>query len=178
MDSELPCKRRCGLQWRWQNKKSLLMKDTLETKHRAMLLDSWTEFLFVAKINDDKQPRFLVGWALGHKDTDIITLIEYGSVRFNGSWKYSPEGRNDANVHELQSALADMKNTKPKVQGCLACEHGINVNLGRKHTFECRQTILPLVTDSLCTVNFDADTKVLKRHEHAGDDEHRDSKRV
>ena len=111
-------------------KKSLLMKDSLETKHRAMLLDSWTEFLFVAKINDDKQPRFLVGWALGHKDTDIITLIEYGSVRFNGSWKYSPEGRNDANVHELQSALADMKNTKPKVQGCLACEHGINVNLG------------------------------------------------
>ena len=72
-----------------------------------------------------------------------------------------------------------MKNTKPEVQGCLACEHGINVNLGRKHTFECRQTILPvLVTDSLWTVKFDADGKVLKRHEHESDDEHRDSKRV
>ena len=46
--------------------------------------------------------------------------------------------------------LPKMKNTKPKVQGCLACEHGINVSIGRKHTFACRQTILPsLVTDSM-----------------------------
>ena len=81
--------------------------------------------------------------ALGHKDADIITLKEDGSVRFNSSWKYSPEERNDANVHERQDALAKMKNTKPKVQSCLACEHGINVNLGLKHTFEFRQTILP-----------------------------------
>ena len=72
-----------------------------------------------SKINDDQQPRFLVGWALGHKDADIITLMEDGSVRYNGS-----KGRTDANVHELKSALAKMKNTKPKVQGCLACEHG------------------------------------------------------
>ena len=63
--------------------------------------------------------------------------------------------------------------------GCSACEHGINVNLGRKHTFECRQTFLPsLVTDSLWTVKFDADGKVLKRHEHEDDVDHRDSKRV
>ena len=35
------------------------------------------------------------------------------------------------------------------MQVCLACEHGINVNFGWKHTFECRQTILPsAVTDS------------------------------
>ena len=72
-----------------------------------------------------------------------------------------------------------MKNTKPKVQGCLLCEHGNNVNLGRKHTFECRQTVLPsLVTDSLWTVTFDADGKMLKRHEHEDDVDHRDSKRV
>ena len=58
-----------------------------------------------SKINDDKQPKFLVGWALGHKDADIITLMEDGSVRYNGSWKYSPEGHSDANVHELQSAI-------------------------------------------------------------------------
>ena len=132
-----------------------------------------------SKINDDKQPRFLVGWALGHKDADIITLMEDGSVLYNGSWKNSPEGRSDANVHELQSALTNMKNTKPKVQGCLACEYGINVSLGRRHTFECRHTILPsLVTSSLWTVKFDADGKGLKRHEHEGDAEHRDSKRV
>ena len=100
-------------------------------------------------------------------------------MRHNGSRKYSPEGRSDANVHELQSALAKMKNTKPQVQRCLTCEHGINVNLGRKHTFDCRQTILPsLVPDSLWTVEFDADGKVLKRHEHGDDVEHRDSKRV
>ena len=112
------------------------------------------------KINDDKQPRFLIGWSLGHRDADIITLMEDGSVRFNGSWKYSPERRNAEHVHELQSALAKMKNTKPKVQGCLECAHGINVSLGRKHALECRQTILPLlVTDSLWTIKFDAGGK-------------------
>ena len=72
-----------------------------------------------------------------------------------------------------------MKSTKPVAQGCLACEHGINVSIGRKHTFACRQTSLPsLVTDSTWTVKFDADAKVLKRHEYEGDDIHRDPKRV
>ena len=84
--------------------------------------------------------------------------MEDGSVRYNGSWKHSPEGRSVANNHELQNSCAKMKNTKPKVQVCLACEHGFNVNLGRKHTFESRQTILPLLTtDSLWTVKLDAD---------------------
>ena len=103
------------------------------------------------KINDDKQPRFLVGCSLGHKDADVITLMEDGNVRYNGSWKYSPEGRSIANDHELQSALAKMKNTKPKVQGCLACGSWRSMSvLGRYHTFACRQTILPsLVTDSM-----------------------------
>ena len=138
------------------------------------------ERVFVhSKINDDKQPRFLIGWALGHKDADIITLMEDGSVRYNCSWKYSPEGRSVANDHELPSALAKMKNTKPKVQGCLACAHGINVNLGRKHSSECRQTFLPsLVTDNLWTVTFAADGKVLKRHEDGDDVDNRDWKRV
>ena len=35
-----------------------------------------------------------------------------------------------------------------------------------------------LVTDSLWTVKFDANGRVLKRHEHEGEVEHRDSKRV
>ena len=101
---------------------------------------------------------FLVGWALGHKDVDIITLME---------------------VHELQNAPAKMKNAKPKVPGCLACENGINVHLGRKHIVDCRQTILPsLVTDSLWTVKFDADGKVLKRHGQDDDADTRESKRV
>ena len=43
--------------------------------------------LFRSKINDDKQPTFLVGGALCYKDADIITLMEDGSVRYNGSWK-------------------------------------------------------------------------------------------
>ena len=111
------------------------MKHTPETKHRAMLLDFLERFLVRSRIDDDKQPRFLVCWALGHKGADIVTLMEDGSVRYNGSWKYSPEGDMDANVHELQSALMKMKNTKPKVQGCLARQHGINVNLGWKQTF-------------------------------------------
>ena len=70
----------------------------------------------------------------------LFTLVEDGSVWYNGSWKYSPEGRSVANDHEFQNALAKMKNTKAKVQGCLACEHRIKVNLGGKHTFECRQS--------------------------------------
>ena len=37
------------------------------------------------KINDDKQPRFLVGWSLDHKDAEVITLMEDRSVRYNGS---------------------------------------------------------------------------------------------
>ena len=37
------------------------------------------------------KPRLPVRWALGHKDADIITPIEDGRVRYNGSWKYSPE---------------------------------------------------------------------------------------
>ena len=105
--------------------------------------------------------------------------MDDGSVRYNGSWKYSPERRSVANDRELQNALGKMKNTKPEVQGCLACERGINVSLVRKHTFDCRQTLLPsLLTDSLWTVKFDADGTVLKRHEHEGDVDHREFKRV
>ena len=50
-----------------------------------------------------------------------------------------------------------------KVSGFLgkskfSSQQWLHVNLGRKHTFECRQTILPShVTDSLWTVKFDAD---------------------
>ena len=66
------------------------------------------------KINDDRQPRFLVGWSLGHEDADVITLMEDGNVRYNGSWKFSPEGHSVANDHELQSALAKMEKHKTK----------------------------------------------------------------
>ena len=59
-----------------------------------------------------------------------------------------------------------MKHTKPKVHGCLACGHGINVDAGRTITVECGQTVLSsLLADSLWTVKFDADGKVLARHE-------------
>ena len=44
--------------------------------------------------------------------------------------------------------------------------------VGNTHTFACRQTVLPSL------LKFDADGKVLKRHEHEDDDEHRDPKRV
>ena len=123
-----------------------------------------------SKINDDKQTHIFGRLGTWSQDADVITIMEDGSVWNNGSWKYSPEGRSDAHCHELQNALAKMKVTKPKVQGCLACERGINVNLGRKHTVECRQTTLhSLVTCSLWMVKFDADGKVLNRHEHDDD---------
>ena len=92
------------------------------------------------------------------------------ALRYNGSRKYSPEGRSETNGRKLQDARKLMKNTRPKMQGCPACEHGINVNLGRRHTHACRQTTLPfLVSDSLWAVTFDAHGTVLKRHER--DDE-------
>ena len=56
-----------------------------------------------------KEPRFLVGWALGHKDADIITFMGDGSVRYNGSWKHSRKGRSDVNAHEHRNALSKMK---------------------------------------------------------------------
>ena len=87
------------------------------------------------KINDDKQPRFLICWALGYKDADIITLMGDGSVGYNGSWQCSPEGRSETSELESQDALMLRKNTKPRVQG-LACEHGINDNLRRRHIVE------------------------------------------
>ena len=97
-------------------------------------------------------------------------------MRYNGSWKYRPEGRSDANDHELQNAPGKLKN---ETESCLACEHGIDGNPSRKHTVVCRQTIRPsLVTDSLWTVKFDADGKVLKRHGHDDDVDPRDSKCV
>ena len=59
-----------------------------------------------SKINDDKQPRFLVRWTLGHKDVDIITFMEDGSVRYNGLWKYSPEGRSARKVEKHKTTGA------------------------------------------------------------------------
>ena len=64
-----------------------------------------------SKINDDDRPRFLVGCALGHEDGNIVPLMEDGSVRYNVSSKYSPQGRSVANDHHERGK---MKNTKPK----------------------------------------------------------------
>ena len=105
--------------------------------------------------------------------------MEDGSVRYNGSCKYSHERRSAEYDHELQSALAKNEKHKTKIQGCLACEQGISVSLGRKHTVDCRQTVLPpLETDNLRTVKFNADGKSLKRHRHEDDEDNRDPKRV
>ena len=83
------------------------------------------------------------------------------------------------NDPELQGALLKMKNTEPKVQGCLACERGINASLARQHTFDCRQTVLPsLVIRQFVDVKFEADGKLLKRHGHEENDDDRDPKRV
>ena len=85
------------------------MEHTLETKHRAMLLELGNEFLFEAKSTMTNNPDFWSVGHLGHKDPDIITLMADGSVWYKGSWKYSSEGRSVANVHELQTALGERK---------------------------------------------------------------------
>ena len=80
------------------------------------------------KINDDKQPRFLVGWALGHKDADVVTLMEDGSVRKKRFVEI--QYRKDAVMQTFMNFRMRSqrpKTTKLKVQDCLACEHGINV---------------------------------------------------
>ena len=56
-------------------------------------------------------------WSVGHL---VITLMENGSVRYNGSSKYSPEGRRVANDHELQNVLGKMKTQNQK---CKAAWH-------------------------------------------------------
>ena len=68
MDSELPCKEGCGLEWWWNN------KDPPEAHTRDKAPNKDVGFL----------ERVLVR-ALGHKDADIITVLEDGSVRYNGS---------------------------------------------------------------------------------------------
>ena len=73
-----------------------------------MVEDTRRRVLVRSKMND-KQTRFLVGWALGQKNADIITFMGDGSVRYNGSWKHSRKGRSDVNDHEHQDALAKMK---------------------------------------------------------------------
>ena len=105
--------------------------------------------------------------------------MEDGSVRYNGSWKYSPEGRNVANDHELESALAKMKTQNRKCKAVQrASMEPMSVLVGSTLLIVDKQFFLSLVTDSLWTVKFDADGKVLKRHEHEDDDDHRDTKRV
>ena len=84
-----------------------------------------------------------------------------GSVRDTGARQHGPGVNSNVNTPQIQDTLANTKNTKPKVRGCLACEHGMNVNIGRKHTLET-----PTVTVSLWTVKFDVNGKVLKRHGH------------
>ena len=85
---------------------------------------------------------------------------------------------NETHERELQDVKL-MKNTKPKVQGCLACEHGLNVILFPRYTVECRHTTPPsLVTDSLWTVKFDAHGTVLKRHDRDDEADTRSPQRV
>ena len=65
-----------------------------EDKAPSNVAGFWERIPVRSRINDGKQP----------------TLMEDGSVRYNGSW----EGRSVANHHELQSVLAKMKKTKTK----------------------------------------------------------------
>ena len=56
------------------------------------------------------------------------------------------------------------RKAKPRVQGCLVCEHTLSVVFGRKHTIASTQTDRPTsATESLWTVRFDADVNSLKR---------------
>ena len=88
--------------------KTRLVKHTPETKHRAMLLVFWIEFLFVGKLTMTRSPDFL---SFGHLVTKNMTSslsrkTEVCVATVRGSTV--PEGRSGANVHELQSALAKL----------------------------------------------------------------------
>ena len=116
--------RRRGVE-RWAVRHAEEQSKSRHTKHTGdkapSIVAGFLERIFVrSKINNDTQPRFLVGWSLGHKDADVITLMEDVSVSYNGSWKCCPEGRSVANERELQSALAKMKD-----QGGVMCTEGM-----------------------------------------------------
>ena len=64
------------------------------------------------RTNDDKQPRFMIEWSLGHHDADIITLMQDGSGRYNGSWKYSPAHNSTEKDIELKGAMSKLWNAK------------------------------------------------------------------
>ena len=127
------------------------------------------------KINDDKQPRLLVEWAPGHKDADIITL----KTEVFGTTGRGSTVPKDAVFRMIMNFRTLSEDETNKNQGCKVVWRAnmeSKVILGRKHTFDSGVTILPsLFTDTLWTVKFDADGKVLKRHEHDDKMDPRDS---
>ena len=73
-----------------------------------------------SRTKGDKQTSFLVGWSLEHHDAHILTLVQGGSVRYNGSWKYRLAHNSVTNEVELKCARGNTTTTKSKVRGCLA----------------------------------------------------------
>ena len=153
------------------------MKHTPETKHRAMLLDFWNEFL--AKSTMTNSPDF---WSVGHLVTKTLTSslswkteVCVTTVRGNTVPK-------DAVMQTSMNFRVRSRRWKTRNQRCKAAWHvnmeSTSILVGNTRSNVDKQFFPSLVTDSLWTVKFDADGKVLKRHEHEGDVEHRDSKRV
>ena len=71
-----------------------------------------------SKINDDRQPRFLVGWALGHKGADIITVMEDGSVRYIGSSVLGNTVPKDAVLQMIMNFTTLSERWKTRNQRC------------------------------------------------------------
>ena len=110
-------------------------------------------------------------WSVGHLVTKTQTSRLSWKTQVCGTTVRENAVPKDAVLQTIMNfsmRSEDEKYTNQKVQSCLACEHGINVNLGRKHTFDCRQDNASLFRNRqrLWTVKFDADGRVLKRYEH------------
>ena len=76
---------------------------------------------------------------------------------------HSPLNNSGMDTIRLKEPMSKMKHTQQTVQGCLAYEHRINLDLGAD-TSECRQTIhLTNVNDSLLTGRYDAYGNPFKR---------------
>ena len=78
-----------------------------------------------------------------------------------------------------QCAREDEKTQNQRFKGVWRANmESMSVSVGNTHLLAVKQFFPSLVTDSMWTVKFDADGKVLKRRGHEGDDDGIDLKRV
>ena len=70
--------------------------------------------LVKARDDEPKQPRWKVGWFLGHVGTDIQVLELDRTNKAYGTWRHSPDPDTTDNVEQLVEAITKIKELNHK----------------------------------------------------------------